>query len=520
MGCSPALAFVLAFGAAETGSVSAIDRETASLELARIVVVDNPRRRFDEASLGELAASIERHGLLQPIAVRPMWQDEAIELGRADDLPGLYELVAGERRLRAIAMLANEAAPEIRAEVLHISRAEAQELRLVENLQREDLHPLDEAGAFRALLKAEEEGGRGWTLDEHAQTVHRSRSYIYQRLKLADLTEPIQDAFFDGELTAGHAILFARLQPADQEGAFEAYGEAWNGPMSVRQLSEFIQYRLHRRLEHAPFDPKDADLHTEAGACTVCPKRSGYEPDLFPDIESADVCTDQACFERKVDLKVEAQIAKLKTSGNGFLQLSENWQVSGEARGERKKILSSDHWTKARKKDCPHTQRGIVVDGARLLGKVLWICASKECDVHVHRHSDAWAPSPEEKLRRAKEKRAGRVKKKRGELLLEAVVAELPARPDRATLLWLLPRLIDEIWSEHRAAVVGLTRKEFSKAKVAETLDAKKLRELWEVLYRVALVPISEPGFYSTADELAKLAKELGVDVAAIGKTP
>jgi ParB family chromosome partitioning protein len=144
---------------------------------------DQPRRQFDGESLAELAASIRMHGLLQPLLVR-----------RA---PGGYQLIAGERRLRAARMAGLEEVPAVVRESDERARME---LALVENLQREDLPPLDEAEAYRTLMDEYD-----LTQEEVAGRVGKSRSAVANTLRLLGLPEEVKGRLRTGELTAGHA---------------------------------------------------------------------------------------------------------------------------------------------------------------------------------------------------------------------------------------------------------------------------------------------------------------------------
>jgi ParB family chromosome partitioning protein len=144
---------------------------------------EQPRREFDEEALAMLAESVRRHGLLQPLVVRRV--------------AGRYELIAGERRLRAAVRAGLETVPVVVRE----ARAEERlELALVENLQRENLTPLEEAEAYRHLVDA-----YGLTQEEIAARVGKSRPAVTNALRLLSLPEPVKAQLEGGELSAGHA---------------------------------------------------------------------------------------------------------------------------------------------------------------------------------------------------------------------------------------------------------------------------------------------------------------------------
>lgn len=146
---------------------------------------NQPRRRFDEAELEELAQSIREKGVLQPILVRPGAQG------------GDYEIVAGERRWRAAQRAGVRALPAL---IRSLSDAEVLEIAIVENVQRADLSPIEEAEGYRALI---DQFGR--TQAQVAETIGKSRVHVANALRLLQLPEPVREMVREGRLTAGHA---------------------------------------------------------------------------------------------------------------------------------------------------------------------------------------------------------------------------------------------------------------------------------------------------------------------------
>ena len=163
----------------------------------------NPRRVFDETKLREFADNIRLHGVLQAILVRPA----------PDGEDGAYELVAGARRFRASKLAGKSTIP---ATVRELSDSECREIQLIENLQREGVHELDEGIGYRSLMDLKPDF---YTVETIATQVSRSPSYVKGRISLTDLIQPIQAAFYDRKLTIAHALEIARLQPKDQERA-------------------------------------------------------------------------------------------------------------------------------------------------------------------------------------------------------------------------------------------------------------------------------------------------------------
>jgi ParB/RepB/Spo0J family partition protein len=177
----------------------------------------NTRKHFDPAKLDELRKSIEKSGILTPLLVRPR--------SKGPDRI-VYEIAAGHRRYRAGKMAGAEFAPCI---VREMDDATFLEILTIENLQREDVHPLEEAQGYRNLLALD-----GYDIAKLADKVGKSQSYIYDRLKLLQLTKDAQKLFLDGRITAGHAILLARLGAEDQARAIahdnrNSYGNARSG---------------------------------------------------------------------------------------------------------------------------------------------------------------------------------------------------------------------------------------------------------------------------------------------------
>lgn len=183
---------------------------------------DQPRTRFDQAALEELAASIKNYGVIQPILVT--------ELG-----DGKYELIAGERRMRASMLAGLSTIPCI---VKSFSESDRAEIALIENLQREDLNPVEEAKAYRALMDKS-----GMTQEELANKLGKSRPAIANSLRLLTLSPNVLELVEAGRLSAGHARTLAVIK--DQK-VQESYAKAAaDKKMSVRQLERMVAHYLN-----------------------------------------------------------------------------------------------------------------------------------------------------------------------------------------------------------------------------------------------------------------------------------
>lgn len=232
-------------------------------------------------ALGELANSIAQHGVLQAVRVR-----------KHPTINGKYELIYGERRFRASALAGKQ---DIPAYVMEADDDLALELQAIENLQREDPHPLNEAIGYKVMLERKE----GMTTAELALRFGTSETYVLQRLKLNDLVREAKKDFLDDLMLLGHAIILARLTPADQRQTREQLFRRKNGYGTVSELQDFVEREVMNSLSSAPFDKNDESLYKKAGACVNCPKRSGASPMLFAEIKEKDKCFDRACFFTK-----------------------------------------------------------------------------------------------------------------------------------------------------------------------------------------------------------------------------
>lgn len=192
-----------------------------------------PRAQFDDAKLQEMAESIREQGVIQPLLVR-----------RRDDG---YELVAGERRLRAARLAGLDSVPVV---IRDIGDREALEIALVENLQREDLSALEEAAAYERLIEE-----FGLTQDEVARRVGRSRPTVANTIRLLQLPEEAREELRKGTLSAGHGRALLALQSAVEQTAFAR--ETVRLGLSVRQLETRIRHRLQSRPHKRP----EPDLH-------------------------------------------------------------------------------------------------------------------------------------------------------------------------------------------------------------------------------------------------------------------
>lgn len=201
---------------------------------------DQPRKHFTTESISSLADSIREHGILQPILVRPM-----------DN--GGYQIVAGERRWRAARMLGLD---EVPVNIKELSDSETMQIAIIENLQRENLNPVEEAHGYYELIE-----NYGMTQEKVGKLVGKSRSAIANSVRLLSLPEKILKLLENGDLSAGHAK--ALLTYDDDEMKIAIANRAAAGGMTVRQLEKMVQKSAENNVKRKPLDEKIDSYFTE-----------------------------------------------------------------------------------------------------------------------------------------------------------------------------------------------------------------------------------------------------------------
>ncbi len=198
--------------------------------------------------------------------------------------------------------------------------------------------------------------------------------------------------------------------------------------LTVRQLREWIEREIHLDLKNAPFDTEDVTLLPAAGACSACPKRTGNNPLLFPEIRNKSLCTDPTCYQAKIQALVQLRVEPLVKEGQNPVRISESpsWQVHSNAPGT---LYEGQYHRAAREGECPQTQAAIIVDG-RKAGTILHICADEKCK--THQQFSHYQVSPQEREQRRKLALAIRVQKESRSLILQAIRQKLPPALARA----------------------------------------------------------------------------------------
>ncbi len=482
----------------------------------------NPRRRFDEDSLSELAESFKAQGVLQPLLVRII-----------DD--GKYEVVAGARRLRAAKLAALE---EVPARVVKLSDIEVLECQLIENGQREGVHPMEEAFAYKAMLEV---NGAHYDVARIAAKIGRSQTYVATRLRLAELIPSIAEAFLADQIGVGHALEIAKLPHPEQQRAFDAaFRSVWSGSkenrvlLPVRELTAWIEQNILLSLDAVPFDKNDEALVPEAGSCTNCPKRTGFNTLLFGEAIK-DSCTDGACYNNKLAKHIERQV----TEKPKLVQITTSYGTRGnDAVLGRNRYVALNLSVKSDKskaqlspyqKPCKQMSEAIVVDGSER-GRVVKVCADPTCSVHF---ADRRTPTPEQT---AKERAGRRKELERQKLettvrhrILAEVLKRVGSPLGRADLGFLATVLVNRLEPMRRERLarrhklVEGTASEVTYPQVQQAI-AKLFKqsdeaELCKLLVEIALLETVDYAPKSEPDMLMETAKRHRLDADKLRKT-
>jgi len=476
----------------------------------------NPRKRFDESSLNELAASFKAQGVLAPLLVR--------ELDESN-----YEVIAGARRLRAAKLAELESAP---VRVVKLSDAEALEAQCVENLQREDIHPLEEALGFKSLLEL----GEPYNIAHTAARAGKSEAYIYGRLRLADLIPSVAEAFLKDKITIGHALLIAKLPAAQQQEAFAAaFRSMWTSEgntqvlIPVKELAAWIESNILLQLASVPFDKQDEGLVPAAGSCINCPKRTGFNKLLFADVRK-DSCTDPQCFRAKVD----AHIAKTMEKTPELVQISSAWSTrEGAPLGRNRYVELQVKKAKANgnlakqspfQKPCEKMADAIVMDGGNR-GQVVKVCADPNCRVH---HGDR--PSPQQ-LQRDRVQERKRIEKEKIAItarhrILAAILERVSVPLKKADLLTIAQHVLASVPYNRLPLLAKRHKLEIEKSSAspadffAKHVSRYDESDLSRMLLEISLLDLAyRSGGAPDSDVLLTTAKRYRIDAEKVHKT-
>lgn len=314
-----------------------------SIELSKLTESPtNPRGRegFTGPQFNDFVASIKEKGVLMPVLVR-----------KDKDIPDRYEIIAGARRFRAAKAAGLKVIP---ARLVEMSDVEVREAQIIENLQRADIHPIEEGIAYRNLI---EKSIPMYTIKDVAAKVGKSETYVKQRLGLTNLSPKCVKAFRDGEITPSYAVELARIE--NTKAQEELLQDVVNGYIdSVEELKEKIRDRVYTDLGNKPW-AKDAKLAEILG--------EKAEETLFGKVANDDPVE----YARKMSAYIEIKIREAKEKGQEMVKISTSY-----GKPDIKEALARDAYKmlsdKKEMKKAKSPIKGIVVEGSDL-GRIHWI---------------------------------------------------------------------------------------------------------------------------------------------------
>jgi ParB/RepB/Spo0J family partition protein len=323
----------------------------------------NRHTRDDDPKVRELADSLRTLGQLQPIVIREL-------AGVAD----CYQILAGERRWRA-AKLAG--LPTIEAKLLECDDRTALHVTVVENLQRQDLSPLEEARGVRALLDG------AWPVEEIAVQLGKSPRWVVSRAAITNLSPKWLDGLAKDTwpwLGVAHLEQVGRLPLETQEALADWADDRGSWPMSAGDLAKEIETNWMHVLSAAPWQMDDAGLLPEAGPCNGCPKRSGCQQLLFADLAKKDRCLDANCWKNKAAAQTLRKAAELRQNEERVVVLSSRDTEAPKGLPKDVPVLAHSYAVR----ECKKTEPGAVkaIDAAS--GRQTWIKPADYAPPEVH----------------------------------------------------------------------------------------------------------------------------------------
>jgi ParB family chromosome partitioning protein len=486
----------------------------------------NPRTIYNNEKIQQMAVSMQSNGvgIISPLIVRPF------------NGSGRWEVIAGECRLRAATLAGLEQVPVI---VRALADAAVLEIMMTENVQRNDLHPFNEADGYNRMLKT------GHTVETISDRIGVPKGRIYKRLQLLQLIPELRDLFLQGELPEGHALLLARLQPAAQdlalatEGALFHRSATWDdakrktvqGPREVQSLAHlrsWIETNVYLDLMTAAFSTRDAGLLPPAGACINCQKRTGANALLFDDVRKGDHCLDRACFQAKLGAHIVRAEQKALDNGTPLIRISRAYVNPNEAK-DLKALNTGEYTLVTGKKDkCASATGAIVVHGQQI-GQTVRVCNDPGCPQHGRKHGMPRVPTSLAKVTARKEEIAAeRIERETRRAIFVAVLEKVPAKPTSEFLQTTAAALLDAMSHEHArqlCGLLGLTPEKVHDYVSFGTTLATHLKKqatdaaLIRFIFACAVNPDLIPHLHSERpNRLDQWARSLKVDTGAIRK--
>lgn len=303
------------------------------MELKEIKIEDirlsgmNPRKTIDEAGIRELAENIRKQGLIQPITVRPIIQDEVVDDEVLSLITG-YELVCGERRLKAVQQLNRK---KIACYVKEMTDDEAFDAMITENLQRQDVDPMEEAFAFMQL------NSRGQSAEDIALRFGKSARFVQDRIKLNGLIDELKAVLKEERIPIAGAMMLAKLDAKDQKDIYDDHLSETDWTATKGDIADWID-RKFMRIDRAPW--KDDDCMDGYKACRLCEFNTSNQGCLFYEMNGSESkCTNRQCFTDKL---VNYVLWKVSHSPVPFLKADEGHPVAMLKKKGRRVLMATE----------------------------------------------------------------------------------------------------------------------------------------------------------------------------------
>ncbi len=455
-----------------SSSSPAPDRST---EISLDLVVPSPfesqakrRARFTDEEIAELASSIEQHSLLSPIVLR------------AAQPHGKFEIVAGERRFLAVKKLGLD---KIACTIKQLSDQAAFEVQTVENLQRKEPDPLDEAASYKEYIDK-----FGMTENDLSVKFGKPVKFIAGRLKFNDLIPEALEQVAAKRLPLGHASEITKYSPEAQKIILKkgVYSSLWVGSdsglpdvknnsvetvKSLVDVKQFIKREILHNLDTAPFSKKATNLRPDGLACVNCPQRTKARFSLFEDdiIGENDNCLNPNCFSLKMTNHIELKRKEVaEASGRAVesvVYITSNYQNTYNGA----ETIASWRYREVKKDKCDSTEQGVFIDGNQV-GLAINLCPDKECAVHWNQANSQKPLTPEDKKTaeaREKENRQDKFERLLRTSVRRSILSKISARPN-----FVEEFLSDEELVSRLAALVFEQNKAYSSSPLEELIKA------------------------------------------------
>lgn len=328
----------------------------------------NPRKTYNKESIKELASSIKEQGLLQPILVRKSGSN------------GSYDLIVGSRRVKAYEQLKLN---EILCQVVEADDDQVRSMMIVENMQREEVHPMEEAQAIKALYTIHK------TYEAVAAKLGKTTHHVARRIKLNELSSKGKKLMTKGDMSLEQALVLC-IAPQDVQDSVIDSEWRWDIP-TLEDVKDGIRSEM-ANISEAPFDLTDEKLDPKIGPCVGCAHNTGTNETLFNDVLEDHRCQKPKCYHGKVATFIKQKEDELKQKGTKYVRMTN----LSSYMSNNKKLLTDDDvivldgnsWNaKNQQKDCPDIKVGLVMESRspKDLGSTLRICTNLKCKIHNNR---------------------------------------------------------------------------------------------------------------------------------------